>query len=136
MNPKRSVAGGVLTIIGGLFILLVGAVIAYIFTGLVSAFHVGSAALTGILFLGPVVGLLVIIFGVLALAAPSLNILWGVLIIVFAVFSIFTTAIGGVFLGFILALIGGILIAVKRAPPQPAPMSAYVPAPPPPTGTP
>lgn len=137
MNPKVSIGGSILTIIGGFLILLVGAVVSYVISGLVSGFHVGVGGLAGILVLGPVLGLLVIIVGVLALLAPDLNILWGVLAILLSIVSIFTTAIGGVFLGFILALVGGILILVKKAPP-PAPMAPpmYPPmqAPPPPGG--
>jgi hypothetical protein len=138
MNPKVSVAGSVLVIVGGLLILLVGAVVSYVISSLVGSLHIGgTTALSSILVLGPVFGLIVIIVGVLALVAPDLNILWGILAIVVGILSIFSTAIGGVFLGFILALVGGILIMVKRAPP-PAPM--YQPmappmgAPPPPGG--
>jgi hypothetical protein len=133
MNPKVSVAGGVLVIVGGLLILLVGAVVSYVFAGLASGFHLGSSALTSFLYLGPLLGFVLIIIGALAFGLPSLNILWGILAIVLSIVSLFTTALGGVFLGFILVLVGGILIAVKRAPP--APVAPYVPAPPPPTGT-
>jgi Family of unknown function (DUF6114) len=137
MNPKVSVAGSILVIVGGLFILLVGAVVSYVISSLAGSFHVGSTALSSILVLGPVFGLIVIIVGVLALVAPDLNILWGILAIVISILSIFSTALGGVFLGFILALVGGILIMVKKAPP-PAPMYQPMPppmgAPPPPGG--
>jgi hypothetical protein len=124
MNPKVSVAGSVLVIVGGLLTLLVGAVVSYVFHSLFSAVHIGSTALTSFLFLGPVLGLVLVIVGILALVLPSINIVWGILAIIFGVLSLFTTALGGVFLGFILVLIGGILIAVKRAPP-PAPMAPY-----------
>lgn len=135
MNPKVSVAGGVLTIVGGIFILLVGAVVAYILGSLLSGFSFGGKnALTSLLFLGPVVGLVIIVVGVLAMVAPDLKILWGVLVILLSIVSLFTTALGGFALGFILALIGGILILVKKAPP-PAPMMATpMGAPPPPSG--
>jgi Family of unknown function (DUF6114) len=126
MNPKVSVAGSVLVIIGGLLMLLVGAFVAYVIGGILSGFHVGgTSALTSILFLGPLFGLIVILMGVFALVSPNLNVAWGVIAIVVSILSIFSTAIGGIFLGFILALIGGILIAVKRAPPPPAPMTPY-----------
>ena len=139
MNPKVSVAGSILVIIGGLLMLLVGAFVAFVISSIVSSFHIGgTTVLSSVLVLGPVFGLIVIIVGVLAIAAPDLKILWGVLAIVFAVLSLFSTAIGGFFLGFILALVGGILILVKTAPPPPTPM--YQPmapsmgAPPPPPG--
>lgn len=122
MNPKVSVAGGVLVIVGGLLMLLVGALVAYVISSIVGSFHIGgTTALSTILVLGPVFGLIVIVVGILALVAPDLNILWGILAIVISILSLFSTAIGGFFLGFILALVGGILIMVKRAPP-PAPM--------------
>jgi Family of unknown function (DUF6114) len=132
MAPARAVAGSVLVIFGGLLILAVGALVASLFSGLTHGFGIGSSFITGFLYFGPILGLVIIIIGVLALAAPSLNILWGILAIVFGVLSIFSTAIGGVFLGFILVLIGGILIIVKRAPPPPAPWMPPTPAPPPP----
>jgi Family of unknown function (DUF6114) len=136
MNPKVSIGGAVLTIVGGLLILLVGAVVSYVFGALLSLSPVAHHALTHYLYLGPVLGLIIIIVGVLALVAPSLNILWGLLAIVLSIVSIFSTAIGGAFLGFILVLIGGILILVKRAPPPPAtwtpPVNAPMGTPPPP----
>jgi hypothetical protein len=138
MNPKVSIGGSVLVIIGGLFILLVGAAVSYLLHSLLAGFHIGGgSALNTVLVLGPLMGLLVIIVGVLALVAPDLKIVWGILAIVLSGVSIFTTAIGGVFLGFILALIGGILIMVKRAPPpapMASPMAPMMPAPPPPSG--
>jgi hypothetical protein len=132
MAPARSVAGSVLVILGGLLILTVGALLASLLNGLVHGFGFGNSFLTGVLYFGPVLGLIVIIVGVLALAAPSLNILWGMLAIIVSILSIFTTALGGVFLGFLLVLIGGILIMVKRAPP-PAPMMPPMGVPPPPS---
>lgn len=133
MNPKISIGGSILVILGGLLILAVGAIVAYVFGNLLSGFKIGGAGLTSLLILGPVLGLVVIVVGVLALVAPNLNILWGILAIVISIVSLFTTALGGLFLGFLLALIGGILIAVKRAPP-PAPMNYPMGAPPPPSG--
>ncbi|MCI4352675.1 MAG: DUF6114 domain-containing protein [Thermoplasmata archaeon] len=133
MNPKVSIAGGVLTILGGLLMLLVGALVAYVVKTLTSGISIGGSALTSVLILGPVLGLIVIIVGVLAMVAPDLKILWGVLVIVLSIVSLFTTALGGFFLGFLLALIGGILILVKKAPP-PAPMYPPMSAPPPPSG--
>jgi hypothetical protein len=132
MAPARSIAGSVLVIFGGLLILAVGAVVVSFLHDFTRGFGFSSSFLTGFLYFGPILGLVIIIVGVLALAAPSLNILWGILAIVLGVLSIFSTAIGGVFLGFILALIGGILIIVKRAPPPPVPWMPPTPAPPPP----
>jgi hypothetical protein len=132
MTPARSVAGSVLVIFGGLLILAVGALVASLFSGLVHGIGYKGSFLTGFLYFGPILGLIVILVGILALVAPSLNILWGLLAIVLSILSIFSTALGGVFLGFILALIGGILIIVKRAPPPPAPWMPPTPAPPPP----
>jgi hypothetical protein len=133
MAPARSVAGSVLVIFGGLLILAVGALVATLVNGLAHGIGFHSSFLTGFLYFGAILGLIVIVVGVLALVAPSLNILWGLLAIVLSVLSIFSAAVGGVFLGFLLALIGGILIMVKRAPPPPTPwIAAPVPPPPPP----
>ncbi|MGC2290114.1 MAG: DUF6114 domain-containing protein [Thermoplasmata archaeon] len=132
MAPARSVAGSVLVILGGLLVLAVGAVVATLVNGFAHGFGVGNSFLTGILYFGPVLGLIITVVGVLALVAPSLNILWGLLAIVIAILSIFTTAIGGLFLGFLLALIGGILIIVKRAPLPPAEWAPSGAVPPPP----
>ena len=131
MAPARSVAGSVLVILGGLLILTVGVIVASLLNGLVHGFGVGNSFLTGVLYFGPVLGLIVVIVGILALIAPSLNILWGILAIIISILSIFTTALGGVFLGFILVLIGAILIMVKRAP-RPAPVMHQMGVPPPP----
>lgn len=119
-------AGGVLTIIGGFFILSIGAVVAYI-VGLFGGFRFGGL-ISSFLVLGPILGLIIIILGILALVLPDLNVAWGALVIILSVLSIFSSAIGGLFLGFLLALIGGILILVKRAPP---PVAPWTPAPPP-----
>jgi Family of unknown function (DUF6114) len=132
MAPARSVGGSVLVILGGLLILAVGALVASLFNGLIHSFGFSNSFLTGFLYFGSVLGLLIIIVGVLALVAPSLNILWGILAVVFSILSIFSAAIGGVFLGFLLALIGGILIMVKRAPPPPAQWAPAAQIPPPP----
>lgn len=106
----RPVAAGVLTIIGGIFILLVGLVIAAF--GALFAF---LGFFSGLFFIGAAVGFLTIIVGVLMLAVPSAHLVWGILAVVLAVVSL-PFALGGLIIGFLLALIGGILAAVWKRP--------------------
>lgn len=105
----RPVAAGVLTIVGGFFI-LGGGILVAILGAVLAAFGFFS----GFFFVGLGLGLLTIIVGVLMIAIPSGHLLWGALAIVFAVASI-PFALGGVILGFILALVGGI-VAVRWKP--------------------
>jgi uncharacterized protein DUF6114 len=144
MNPKVSVAGMVLTIVGGLLVLAVGAYEYYVWSiisSLAGAYGVGSFLpnVGGFLLLGVVMGVLILLVGILAGVAPSLKIAWGALAIIFGIVSLFTLAFGGFFLGFILALVGGILIIIKKEPmAQPmmgaAPMMGSAPMGTPPAG--
>jgi len=68
---------------------------------------------------GIVNGLLVMVFGILLYVKPQQHVVWGVLVIVFSVVSLFDT-LGGFIIGLILGLIGGILGAVWK---PPAPMA-------------
>src|SRR5437667_11328226 len=121
---EKPTAAFVLSLIGWIFILLGGAAIAAlgsILSGMVGSFGAAGGAdivtLYGII--GVINGLLVIIFGVLLYMQPQRHVAWGVLVLVLSIASWLTT-IGGFFIGFILALIGGILgIAWK----PPAPMA-------------
>ncbi len=79
-------------------------------------------AFAWLFFLGLVVGILLIVMGVLALARPEMKTAWGAIIVVLAFVSL-PTALGGLILGFILTLIGGILVLVHKPPT----MVAYAP---------
>jgi len=96
-----------------LFIIARGAILA-IFGGiLASVFGIFS----GLFFVGLVVGILTLLDGFLMVALPSAHSLWGIVAIVCALVSI-PFAFGGFVLGFLFALIGGIL-AILWHPPRP-----------------
>jgi hypothetical protein len=121
MSHHAPTAGGILAIIGGVFILLGGLVLAFIGTLFGAFFGFG----VWVFYIGLVVGLLTIVMGVLALVKPEMKMVWGVLIIVLSIAS-WPTALGGFFIGFLLALIGGILILVFKPAmmiPVPVPMA-------------
>ncbi len=132
---EKPTAAFVLSLIGGIFILLVGALIAAVFAtlgGLLGGFGLGNFGLGMALLgtIGLIVGLIIIIAAAMLYMKPQQHVIWGVLILILSIVSI-PFAFGGFIIGFILALIGGILGIVFK--PQ-APMAApYAPpmAPPP-----
>ncbi len=124
MAGQVPTGGAILSLIGGIFVLLGGiamAVIGSIFSGFLGDY-------TGLFFIGLIVGILIIVFAILMFAMPRMKLVWGILVIVFAFVSIPYAILGGFVIGFILALVGGILAIVYKAP---APM-----APPPPMAAP
>jgi hypothetical protein len=142
----RPIGAGVLTIIGGLFILigglafaLVGALL-FAFLGVWSKFFLlglaalwrgarvlaGACCLFGFIFAGSLTALAHEpgpppevdaeareIVGVLMIAVPRGHTVWGALAIIFALVS-WAVALGGLFIGFLLTLIGGILALVWK----------------------
>lgn len=113
------VAGGVLSVIGSVFVLLAGLVLAFIGT----AFSFLLGGYSGLLFIGLVIGILMLIVSILIFVMPQMKVAWGALVIVFSIASL-PFALGGFFIGFILGLIGGILTLVYKSPPAMAPMGA------------
>lgn len=117
----------ILALIGAIFIVLEGiAELALASAGaaLVASFGYGGLAAI-ILALGVALLLvgIVVLYGSLQLRShPESAHTWGVLILVLAVVSL--VGGGGFFIGFILALVGGIL-ALTWKPPAPAPMGGY-----------
>jgi Family of unknown function (DUF6114) len=124
MAGQTPTAGAILSLVGGIFILLGGLLIAAI--GAVFSFILGG--LTGLFFVGLLLGILIIVLSVLMFVAPRLKVAWGALVIVLAIVSIPFAALGGFVLGFILCLVGGILAIVHKAP---APMMGAPMMPPP-----
>lgn len=132
---EKPTAAFVLSLIGGIFILLGGALIAAIagtLGGVFSMLGFGDfglgLALVGTL--GLVFGLIIIIGGVMMYMKPQQHVMWGAIVLILAIVSI-PFSLAGFVIGFILALVGGILGLVFK--PQ-APMAApYAPpmAPPP-----
>lgn len=106
---ERPTAAVVLAIIGGIFILLGG--LAEIALGAFAAsFTFGLFGGTLIAFgaVGALLGILIVVFAILLSIHPQQHTLYGVLILVFSIISL-SSFFGGFVLGFILALIGGIL---------------------------
>jgi hypothetical protein len=112
MSHHIPTAGGILTIIGGVFITLAGLALAVVGAILGALFGFGG---TWFFYIGLVVGILIVVVGVLTLVKPEMKTAWGALIIVLAIVSLPTT-FGGFVIGFILALIGGILVLTFKPP--------------------
>ncbi len=108
----RPIAAGVVTALGGFFILVGGAVLALVGDLLAAVF----GSVSGLFFLGVVLGSLTIVRGVLMLAVPGGHSIWGILAIVFGFGSI-PFALGGFIAGFVLTLVGGVLALHWRPPP-------------------
>ena len=124
MSGKRPIAAFVLSLIGGLFILLGG-----LFEGTLFAF-LGNFLpwLSGLAVVSYLVGILTLVFAILLLAAPGLKTAWGALLIIMAILSLPFSSLGGFLIGFILTLIGGILALTFK--PTLAPMTPVPPMPP------
>jgi hypothetical protein len=119
-SHDKPTAAMVLAIIGGVFILLGGIselILASAITALSFGVIGGSLVVGGSI--GAVLGILIIVMAALLYANTSNHVIFGVLIIVFSVISL-TSFLGGFVLGFILALIGGILAITWK--PTPAPV--------------
>ena len=134
---EKPTAGFVLSLFGGIFILLGGAVMAAIMaslSGMFGAFGFGDfgLGLTMMGALGAIFGLIVIIGGVMMYVKPDQHVLWGVIVLVLAIISLPFSLLGGFIIGFILALVGGILgIVFKPTMPMAAPYAPPPVAPPP-----
>jgi Family of unknown function (DUF6114)/zinc-ribbon domain len=120
-DSARPTAAFVLSLIGGIFILAVGAYFAWAYAvvgAFIFDFFPGLGAL--LLALAGVTvafGLIIIIGAVMLWTHPQSARMWGVVILVLSIFS--WVGGGGFFLGFLLALIGGIL-AITYHPPATA----------------
>ncbi len=120
MSGEKPTAAFVLSLIGGIFILLSGLAVAVIGAAL-TFFLGGIGGLFGLI--GALWGLLIIVFSALLYSSPRSHSAYGALILVFSLLSWFGS-FGGFLVGFILALIGGIL-ALTWHPSEPS----VVPAP-------
>ncbi len=132
---EKPTAAMVLSVIGGLFILLGGVIYLWIAEFLQSLLLLSGETLAvdpttwvqiiGVI--GIVIGIIIIVGGVMMYSRPASSTAWGVIILVLALVSILAS--GGFFLGLILGLVGGILGIVFK---PSAPMPAAAPAAPPP----
>jgi hypothetical protein len=121
---EKPTAAFVLSLIGGIFILLWGLLIAAIGVAAENAslgFYGSGAVWIGVT--ETLLGLLVIIFGVLLYILPEHHVALGVLVLLCSIFSLI--GLGGLLIGFILGLIGGILGIVHKPTPTP-PSVVYV----------
>jgi len=130
-----SILGGIFVILGGLFLAFVGSIIStFNFTGTGTGTTPGSGVGSGVLVLGIVgciMGLIMIVGGIMINSNPSSHTMWGVIILILSIVS-WITSIGGFFIGFILGLIGGILAITFKpttmAPPYMGAMTGGMPA--------
>jgi len=95
----------ILSLIGGIFVLLAGIVL-MIAGAVVTFFYFGIGAILGIL--GLFWGIAIIFSAVMLKNHPDQHTTWGALILVFSLLS-WVGGLGGFLIGFILALIGGIM---------------------------
>jgi ribosomal protein L40E len=105
MSAEKPSAAYLLSLIGGIFVLLGGIVTAAI-GAIFTAFIGGIGGLFGVL--GIIWGVLIIVFAFRLNSDPASHSTSGALIIVFSLLS-FLGGAGGFIIGFLLALIGGIL---------------------------
>src|SRR5713226_4116546 len=113
-----SLVAGILILINGIFIAAIGAILAAVFSGIGLLFAV----------LGLVFGIIVLVGAIMMWSNPSQHVAWGVIVLLFSIFSIVIG--GGFILGLILGLVGGILGIVWKPPAMMAP--AWMPPMPPP----
>lgn len=108
-SRERPTGAFILALVAGIFILIGGATIASI-GSLISSLTLGASggAIVALGAVGAVMGILVIALGVLLYITPQHHVVFGVLILVLSVLSIFT-ALGGIFLGLVLGIIAGAL---------------------------
>lgn len=130
VNVERPTAAFVLSLIGGVFILLGGGMMSmfgYGFWGMLMGGYRGWGGMVGYgypgygygmmhglgfgLFgiLGLVFGVIVIISAIMLNRKPQEHTRWGILIVIFSVLSMVGSAMGGFGIGLILGLIGGVL---------------------------
>ncbi len=105
-----SLIGGIFILIGGAFQAFVGAIISSIGTTSTGQSTTGIGSTIGILgIVGIILGIIVIVGGVMMYSNPQSHTMWGVIVLVLSLVSFATSSIGGFVIGFLLALIGGIL---------------------------
>jgi apolipoprotein N-acyltransferase len=112
-----SLIGGILILLWGLVLVAVGVAISSSTLGVFG----GDVLIIGGVEL--VCGLIVLIAGIFLYVNPEQHTMFGVLVVVFSIVSL--VGLGGLLLGFILALIGGIL-GITHKPTPPAPTVVYV----------
>jgi len=104
-SNDKPTAAFVLSLIGGIFVLLAGFIVGVI--GAIATFFVaGIGGIFGLL--GMLWGIMMIIGAVMLYRSPDQHTGWGIVILVASILSWFGSA-GGLVIGFLMGLIGGIL---------------------------
>jgi hypothetical protein len=134
-DTEKPTAAFLLSLVGGIFILLGGGVMSMFgpfgfgnmmggYRGMMGGYYSGYGygmmggfgfGMFGIL--GLIFGIIVIISAFMLNSKPQEHSTWGILIVMFSVLSIFGGTMGGFGVGLILGLIGGIL-GITWKPPQ------------------
>jgi hypothetical protein len=108
----KPTAAMVLSLIGGIFVIIGGAFLAFAGSLIGSLSVTGaSAASDTVLILGivgVVIGIIMVVGGFMMYSNPTSTKMWGVIVLILAIVS-WVTSVGGFFIGFLLGLIGGIL---------------------------
>jgi hypothetical protein len=139
-ETEKPAVAFILSLVGGIFILLGGGVMSmmgsysgsygfgmmrmmgrYGYGGMMRCGYGPSFGMMGIGtfgILGLIFGVIVIVSALMLNSKPEQHSTWGILIVLFSVLSIFGSAMGGFGIGLILGLIGGVL-AITWKPTQP-----------------
>jgi len=117
---EKPTAAFVLSLIGGIFILLGAIVVMVIMSAIGSFMVIGGSADVLVIYgaVGLIFAIIVLVGAVMLWMKPQQHVAWGVIVLLFSLFSIIS--LGGFFIGLILGLVGGILGIVWK---PPAPMA-------------
>ncbi len=102
---QKPTAAFVLSLLAGILILLGGLAI-----GMLGAFMVAFFPVAGIVFIavGLAFGVIVLLGAIMMYVEPQQHVAWGVIVLIFSIFSLFTS-LGGFLVGMILGIVGGAL---------------------------
>jgi hypothetical protein len=108
MGGIKPTASFVLSLVGGIIIFIIG--LLRIFRAEVGMIELHRAfeVFAGLAAFGTACGIIVVIGALMVYVKPEQHTIWGIIIIIFSVFS-FIGAAAGLLVGFILGLIGGIM---------------------------
>jgi hypothetical protein len=108
----KPTAAMVLSLIGGIFVIIGGAFIAFVgsLIGSLNVTGASSASTTALALgiVGVIMGLIMVVGAFMMYSKPTSAKMWGVIVLILSIIS-WVTAFGGLFIGFLLGLIGGIL---------------------------
>jgi Family of unknown function (DUF6114)/zinc-ribbon domain len=108
----KPTAAMVLSLIGGIFVIIGGAFIAFVgsLIGSLNVTGASSASTTALALgiVGVIMGLIMVVGAFMMYSKPTSAKMWGVIVLILSIIS-WVTAVGGLFIGFLLGLIGGIL---------------------------